>query len=249
MASRLLFTPHASIPVVAVACVDVGAERGEIELELAGRVRAVDDREDVRRSCPRTQGCDVVHAPRRPLDVRDEDGLRPHARLEAVPLALDHARARAAGDVLPEKLHARVLVRCGQYLVARLERQRARDRVHRRGRVRREREIVSRDAQVRGEPLPGTVQQRRQPTLEREELDGLALELALPALVLLEHRAGRRPERPVVQEDDVSVEEEELFQLSGYGSAAASPPVTVLHSPLPHSGQGGRCCVDWTSSR
>src|SRR3954454_25244304 len=36
-------------------------------------------------------------------------------------------------------------------------------------------------------------------------------------------------------------------QLSGYGSSAESPPVTVSHWPLPHSGQGGRCFVDPTS--
>ena len=35
-------------------------------------------------------------------------------------------------------------------------------------------------------------------------------------------------------------------QRSGYGSSAASPPVIVFHSPLPHDGHGGRCSVEAT---
>ena len=32
----------------------------------------------------------------------------------------------------------------------------------------------------------------------------------------------------------------------GYGSAVLSPPVRVFQVPLPHFGQGGRCCVEPT---
>src|SRR4051795_11336402 len=52
---------------------------------------------------------------------------------------------------------------------------------------------------------------------------------------------GRRGSR------NLSTGETERVQPSGYGSAAASPPVTVLHSPLAQFGQGGRLCVELTS--
>src|SRR3954471_23709880 len=38
-----------------------------------------------------------------------------------------------------------------------------------------------------------------------------------------------------------------IAQASGYGSPAASPPVTVFQLPLPHFGHGGRCFVEPTS--
>ena len=40
-----------------------------------------------------------------------------------------------------------------------------------------------------------------------EELDWLTLQLALPGLVLLEHRSGAGAERTVIQENDVRIEE------------------------------------------
>ena len=48
------------------------------------------------------------------------------------------------------------------------------------------------------------------PPLQAQELDRRALELELQPLVLLEHGPGTGPERPVVQEDDVRIEQEEV---------------------------------------
>jgi hypothetical protein len=50
--------------------------------------------------------------------------------------------------------------------------------------------------------------------LERQELDRLALELALKPLVGLEHRARTRAERAVIQEPNRRVEEEQILHSS-----------------------------------
>ena len=50
----------------------------------------------------------------------------------------------------------------------------------------------------------------------RDEVDRLALELALPRLVALEHRPRAGAVRAMVQIDDVRVEEEQLFHAPEY---------------------------------
>src|SRR5260221_606298 len=55
------------------------------------------------------------------------------------------------------------------------------------------------------------VDQRREAPLEREELDRLALQFALEALVRLEDGPRARAERPVVEIDDRGIEEEKFL--------------------------------------
>ena len=85
------------------------------------------------------------------------------------------------------------------------------------------------------------VEQRREPPLEREELDRLPLELALQALVGLEHGPRARPERAVVQVDDVGIEEERD------PSQLLTPPVnrriTVISVAGGYNGSGGHAAA------
>jgi hypothetical protein len=112
----------------------------------------------------------------------------------------------ARGEVLEEQVVRPVLEIRREHLVIRPELQRARRRVHRRGRVRNEDEVVRRCSDVGGERGA----RLRQPfwQLPVEELDRLPLHLALKLLVPLEDGAWAGAERAVVQEDDVGVEEE-----------------------------------------
>ena len=136
-------------PLVAVAGVDVRPERLEVERQLTGCVRAVDDRERAGR--PRG-GADLRHRQherRRRGDVADRDRLRPRAdRLrELLRLGVDEPRAYE----LPRPRHRPVLVPRRQHLVARLEAERADDRVQAGGGVRDEDEIVGPGADEAGQ--------------------------------------------------------------------------------------------------
>ncbi|MCZ7553278.1 MAG: hypothetical protein M5U05_11960 [Anaerolineales bacterium] len=51
-----------------------------------------------------------------------------------------------------------------------------------------------------------------------QEFDWLALQFALPGLIRLENRTGRRPERAVVEEGDLRVEQEKFFERVHWGS-------------------------------
>ena len=196
---------------MAVARVHVGADRLEVERDLARRVRAVDDRERAGRARRRDERAEVVDAPRRPLDMRAEHDARLRAGLELGERPPHERDAGARAHVLPEDLEPAVLGVAEQHLVARPEVERAHDRVQRRARVRREGEVPRVGADVRGEHAPRLVDQACEAPLEREELDGLALELELQALVLLENRPRAGAEGPMVQEHDVGVEQEQIL--------------------------------------
>ncbi len=75
-----------------------------------------------------------------------------------------------------------------------------------------------------------SAQALRQRPVEMQELDGLPLELELEPLVLREDRARARAEGAVVQEHDVGVEQEELFQAPVFQARISSrkvrPPST-----------------------
>jgi hypothetical protein len=81
-------------------------------------------------------------------------------------------------------------------LVAGLELERARDRVHAGVAFGTRTRFSGRGAEVGREPRPDAVDQRRVAPIEREELDRRALELELQALVLLEHLPGHAPNEP-----------------------------------------------------
>ena len=140
-------------------------------------------------------------------DVRDEDRARllRHMVEELVHVDLDE-RAHA----LPRE-HARAVLEIRrQHLVARLQVERARGEVHARRRVLDEGQIVRTRADVRAECGAGLGEQRVEAA--GDEMDGLALELPLPVLVALEDRTGAGPEGAVVEERDLGIELEELFQ-------------------------------------
>ena len=107
-----------------------------------------------------------------------------------------------------------------QHLVARLEPQRADDRVQPGGRVRDEDEIVrtgADEAGQRGPRLRGQLVEAAP-----EELDRVALELALQLLVALEDRRRARAVAAVVEERDVGVEQE--IQVATVSRCGASSP-------------------------
>ena len=81
-------------------------------------------------------------------------------------------------------------------------------------RVRDEHEVGRRRADVCGEPLAGRADQLRKAALEAEKLDRIPLELELKALVLREHRPWAGAERPVVEEDDLGIEQKELTHVN-----------------------------------
>ena len=191
-------------PLVAVAGVDVRAERLEIERELARCVGAVDDRE-----CPRRprRGADLRHRQherRRRGDVADGDRPRPRPDRvhELVRLGVDEPRAHE----LPGPRDGAVLVPGRQHLVAGLEPERADDGVQSGGSVRDEDEIVGSRAEEGGQrgARPG----RQLVESAGEELDRVALELALQLLVAREDGRRAGAVAAVVEERDPRVEQE-----------------------------------------
>lgn len=136
--------------------------------------------------------------------MTDADGPRPllDRRRDRLRLGVDQLRA---GE-LPGPRDGAVLVPCRQHLVPRFELQRADDGVQPRGRVRDENEILRSGADegrqcgpcVCGEPVEAAP----------EELDRVALELALQLLVARENGLGAGSVAAVVEEREVRVEQE-----------------------------------------
>src|SRR5262249_39816066 len=108
--------------------------------------------------------------------------------------------------------HGAVLVVGRQDLVAGLEIKAPRHHVDRRARVREIHGLVGRHAHILGQRPARLGQQRARAPAEK--LYRLPLELALPALILLEHRPRTRTVGAVIQEDDVRIEQEERLQLA-----------------------------------
>ena len=156
----LMFRPHVqearslrrAQPLVAIARVEVRAERLEVERHVARGVCAVDDGREARVArtahdlLDRQQqaGCggDVrgVHDAR-PLGLAREELLDDVADRQRH-LRSDVARARARADRLPRHVARAVLEARREHLVARLEVERSGCDVHPRGRVLDEREVV-----------------------------------------------------------------------------------------------------------
>ena len=205
-------------PLVAVAGVDVRAERIEIERQLPGRVSAVDDRERTDRTCCRADLRHRQHERGRRRDVADGDGLRlrPDRLRELVRLCVDEIRAHE----LPRPRHGTVLVAGRQHLVAGLEPQGADDGVQTGGGVRDEDEVVGARAEEDGQrgARPG----RQLLETAGEELDRIALELPLQVLIAGEDGRRTGSEAAVVEERDPRVEQE--IQGATVSRCAASSP-------------------------
>jgi hypothetical protein len=118
----------------------------------------------------------------------------------------------------PEPVDAAVLVVGGEHLVARPDPQAARDDVHRGRPVADVDQVVALGVEVAGEHGA----RAREPfgRVAREEVDRLALELHLPALVRLEDRPRRRAVRAVVEVRHARVEQEPILERAALGRAS-----------------------------
>ena len=188
---------------MAVARVDVRAEPLEIERELSRHVRAVHDREHAGLARGGADLLDREHERGRRGDVADRDRLRPRADRagELVRLGVDELRP---GE-LPGARDCAVLVAGRQHLVLRAEAERADDGVQAGRRVRDEDEIRWVRTDKRGERRARLGQQVVEAA--PEELGRVALELALQLLVAGEHGSRTGAVGPVVEVDDLRVEE------------------------------------------
>jgi hypothetical protein len=211
---------------VAIAGVEIGAQRIEVERDVAGRMGAIDHREDA--ALPGLED--------RPLDWEDQRRWRRDVAQEQYPRAIGkagedgvgeglfgderHRRldrrdfgAGAAGNVGPGLFECRVLVVSGQDLVAGLEVERLRDDVQSLGSVDEAHDIVRTGAEAGGERDAGDAHPLGQ--LAAEESYRLAFELKLPGLIGLEHRTRAGAERAVVEEDDILAQEEMPGEVQG----------------------------------
>ena len=215
---------------MAIAGVEVGAERIEVQREMAQRNAELPTEGRIEFRIGINMG-DVV--------VENEDifgdGVNVAARLEALAepggicvsarvLALqgeepvddvargkrhagaDVARAGALAQPFPCEVAGAVLESRGEDLVGGTQLERPRSDVHAGRRVLDERQVPRRRADIGREGGPRLGQELRQPA--RDEVDRLALQLALPRLIPLEDRPRARAEGAVVEEDDVRIEEE-----------------------------------------
>ena len=201
---------------MAVAGVDVRPEVLEVERQLPRRVGTVDNRERTRRSRPCADLRDREHERRRGGDVADRDRPRPRSNRSEELLRL-RVDKRGAGE-FPRPRHRAVLVSGRQHFVVRLEPQRADDGVQARRRVRDEDEIFRARADEPRERRPRLGDQAVEAT--REELDGIALELALKLLITGEDGRRTGAVAAVVEERRARVEEE--FQAATVSRCAAS---------------------------
>jgi len=213
-------------------------------------VRAVDDRDEVERAGAHDDLLQRQDEPGRGGDVADVHGARAFARVgnerrdDLARFAkrqwdrrADVARACAPAGPLPRQVAGAVLEVCREHLVVRAERERAGSEVDSGRGVLDEGEVVRGAADVSGEGSPRVVEERGQAAVE--EVDGLALQLALPGLVALEDRPRAGAERAVVEEGDLGIEEELASELlrGGRGHGPSSTP-----SPTPtHPGIGEAC--------
>ena len=203
---------------MAVARVPVCAEALEVEVELSGRVGAVDEHRHARVARAAADLLDRKPERRRRADVADEEDARAvgHRGQQLVRRSRrrrvdrDVAGACPLADPVPEQLVAAVLVRRGHHLVAGPQVERARDRVHRRCRVRDEHQVRRVGADVLGKPLPRAADRVREAAKEAQRLDRVPLHVSLDPLVLREDGPRTRAERAVVEEDQRRIEQEEL---------------------------------------
>ncbi len=205
-------------PLVAVAGVNVGVDRAEVNRNLTRRVRTVDDGKDP--CLPRTpaQLGDGKCQRRRRGDMAEEEHLG--SRRHPAPDRLDNlvqggyrkghrsadvTRPRPGTHVRPGHVERPVLVVGRQDLVVRLEGEGTGHDVQPRSGIGDEDEVVGASVEVGGEFSPCGVQERA--AASPEELDRLPLQLQLPPLVRFEHRPRAGPEGAVVEKDHVRVEQ------------------------------------------
>ena len=210
-------------PLMTIAGVEVRTERREVEVDLPGRVRAVDDREHAGLASPRAELLGGKAKRRRRRDVTEEQRARsrrdgPEQIVHGAGrrrVDLDVARTAALARVPPEQSRCR-----RTRASSRRSRRRAAGRASAR---RRSRPVVAFGTSTRSAADAPTYaasrsrarpDQLRKTALEAEKLDRIPLELELKALILGEHRSRAGAERPVVEEDDLGIEQKELTHVN-----------------------------------
>lgn len=209
---------------MAVPRVEVGADIGEIQVDLPRCVGAVDDRDDPGVTCTSAQVLDREATRRLRRDVAGEQDSRPVVRagpevvqrLEGPADVLEPIPFR---QVLPEQVVRPVLVVGREHLVPRAETQRARNDVHAHRDVLHEEQALGIGADVSGQLDAGCRELVGHLT---EELRRLPLELLLQALVLVEHRPRAGSERAVIQVRPLGAEQVEI---------AHGPDASLLRCP------------------
>ena len=192
-----------------VAGIGISTHRSEVDRDMPRRVRAVHHREQAQLARPRAQLGDRQDRARRRGDMAD----REHARRlsDVIPEQLERRPHDPRSGRVPGEVDGTVLQVGRQHLVLRREPEGAGDHVHPGGRVRDEHEVVAARPEVVAQ-LRAHLRDQSVPAA-RQKLDRLALEFALPLLVLLEHRPRARAERAMVEEDDVRIEQELVSQV------------------------------------
>jgi hypothetical protein len=179
---------------------------------MPGRVGAVDDRDDPGVTCTSAQVLDREAARSLRRDVTDEQDARPLVRpgpevVQRLEGPADVLEPTPLRQVLPDEVVRPVLVVGRQHLVAGTEPQRARDRVHADRHVLHEEQALGIRAHELGQLGAGFPDRVRDTS---EELRRLPLELALEALIFLEHRQRAGSERAVIQVRPLGVEQVEV---------------------------------------
>ena len=118
---------------------------------------------------------------------------------------------RRGGRRGPKQVAGAVFEVGREHRVARVEGERAGGEIHAGRGVLDEGEVVRGAADALGEGRACTVEECGQSAVE--EVDGLALQLALPGLVAVEDRPRAGTERALVEESDLGIEEELASEL------------------------------------
>ena len=206
-------------PLVAVARVDVGAERLQVERQLPGSVRAVDDREHAGLARRRADLRDREHERRRRGDVADGDGLRarPDRADQLVRLDVDELARRRTPTCASRRRTRAASSAPRRRAPSRSERMTAFSPAVAFGTKTRSSARAPTNAASAARASPDQLVEAAP-----EELDRVALELALQRLVALEDRRRARAVAAVVEERDLRVEQE--IQVATVSRCAASSP-------------------------
>ena len=219
-------------PFVAVAGVEIGVQRGQVQRDVTGGMGAVDDGIDA-------TGAGMGHGV---LDGEHQGGGRGDVGQEQDAGAVGDAvkdglgeggfgRQRQgdadggdrgtgfAADIGPGFLKRGIFVVGGQNLITRLQVQRLGDDVQAMGGVGQADQIIGIGAKFGRQRRAGCAKMGGQAAGGVEEGDGLAFKLHLPALVFGEHRARASAIRAVVEEGHLWVKQEQRGQILGHLSA------------------------------
>jgi hypothetical protein len=201
-------------PFMAVADVEVGAKRGQVEVDLARRVRAVDHGHNAGGACPAANLGNRKDQRRKGADVADRDhpGLlrntRPqllhdlilmfHRQMDRV---VEVARAATLAVEPPGAINRTILMVRAQHLVATVEVERASHDVDAICRVRHKHEVIGAGANVLGQDRACFRQQALDPAVEK--LDRLRLKRTLPGLVGFKNRTRAGAVAAVIEKGHV----------------------------------------------